>query len=110
MEGLTRGGVAYDLNKSPFRLEVPYEGETLVFVFSSALYRQKFYDRFLDNRETVSASLSRLVGYKIESDLLCDLKLYARIEKRGFLILKNEVKFVCREDIISDGHKVTKRS
>ena len=110
MVPLTRRGVAYDLNISPHRLEVPYNGETIVYVFSSDLYKKKFYDQFLDNREQIGASLSKRFGFEIQNDLLCDLKLYATIEKRGFLILKDGVKFVCRENIILDGHKLTKRS
>lgn len=110
MTGLTRSAVAYDLNISPHRLEVPYENETLVYVFSSALYRKNFYERFLDNREQIGASLTKRFGFEIQNDLLCDLKLYTTIEKRGFLIFKNEVKFVCREDIILDGHNLTKRN
>lgn len=110
MSGLTRSAVAYDLNISPHKLEVPYENETVVYVFSSALYRQKFYERFLDNREQIGASLSKRFGFEIQNDLLCDLKLYTTIEKRGFLIFKDGVKFVCRENIILDGHRMTKRS
>lgn len=110
MVSLTRRGVAYDLNISPHRLEVPYGSETIVYVFSSELYKRKFYDQFLDNREVIGASLSKRFGFEIQNDLLCDLKLYTTIEKRGFLILKDGVKFVCRENIILDGHKMTKRS
>jgi len=79
-------------------------------VFSSALYRRNFYARFLDNRETISASLSKRFGFEVNNDLLADLKLYTTIEKRGFLIFKNEVKIECRENIILDGHNLTRRS
>lgn len=110
MSRLTRSAVAYDLNISPHRLEVPYGDEILTYVFSSALYRRNFYERFLDNREQIGASLSKRFGFEIQNDLLCDLKLYTTIEKRGFLILKDEVKFVCQENIILDGQKLTMRS
>lgn len=108
--GLTRNGIAYDLNISPYRLEVPYEDVTLVYVFSSDLYKMNFYNRFLENREKISASLTNRFGFRIENDLLCDLKLYTMIEKRGFLILKGEDKIVCRENIILDGRKLTSKS
>ena len=84
MVSLTRRGVAYDLNISPHKLEVPYNGDTIVYVFSSELYKKKFYDQFLDNREQISASLSKRFGFEIQNDMLCDLKLYTTIEKRGF--------------------------
>lgn len=110
MTRLTRRGVAYDLNISPHRLEVPYEHETVVYVFSSALYKKKFYEQFLDNREVLGASLSKRFGFKVENDLLYDLKLYTTIEKRGFLILKDGVKFLCQENIILDGDRMTKQN
>lgn len=108
--GLTRNGIAYDLNISPHKLEVPYEGFTLTFVFSSNLYKQNFYERFLENREKIGGSLSNRFGFRIENDLLCDLKLYTMIEKRGFLVLKGEERFVCQESIILDGAKLMKKS
>ena len=108
--GLTRYGIAYDLNISPYRLDVPYEGCTLTYVFSSELYKTNFYERFLENREKIGASLSKRFGFRIENDLLCDLKLYTMIEKRGFLVMKGEDKFVCQESITLDGAKLTKKS
>lgn len=110
MSRLTRSAVAYDLTISPHKLEVPYGDEILTYVFSSALYRRNFYERFLDNREQIGASLSKRFGFEIQNDLLCDLKLYTTIEKRGFLILKDEVNFTCQENIILDGQKLTMRS
>lgn len=108
--GLTRDGIAYDLNISPYRLEVPYEGCSLTYVFSSELYKGKFYDRFLENREKIGNSLSNRFGFQIENDMLCDIALYGNIEKRGFMILKGEDKIVCQESIILDGAKLTKKS
>ena len=107
---LTRGGVAYDLNESPYRLDVPYDQEVLTLVFSSDQYRMKFYDRFIDNRKKISASLTNRFGFLIENDVLADLRLYATIEKRGFLIIKGEDKIVCRENITLDGTKLMKLS
>lgn len=110
MTKLTRSAVAYDLNISPHRLEVPYDNDVIVYVFSSALYKRNFYDRFIENRKTINASLSKRFGFLIENDMLCDLKLYTSIEKRGFLIFKNEVKIECKEEVILDGRKLMKRS
>lgn len=100
---LTRSGVAYNLDESPHRLEVPYENQTLVFVFSSGLYKQKFYDRFIENRREISDSLSGRFGFRVENDVLCDIRLYRTIEKRGFLILKDGERFVCQDNIILNG-------
>lgn len=110
MKGLTRNAVAYDLNISPHKLEVPYDDDVIVYVFSSALYKQKFYNRFIDNRKAIGESLSNRFGFRIENDMLSDLKLYTSIEKRGFLIFKNEVKFECKEEVVLDGHQLMKLS
>lgn len=103
---LTRNNVAYNLNESPHRLEVPYEQQSLVYVFSSEFYKTNFYNRFLDHREKISESLSKRFGFHVENDLLSDLKLYTSIEKRGFLVIKGEDKIICQEDITLDGAKL----
>ena len=103
---LTRNNVAYNLNESPHRLEVPYEQQSLIYVFSSEFYKTNFYNRFLDHREKISESLSKRFGFHVENDLLSDLKLYTSIEKRGFLVIKGEDKIVCQENITLDGAKL----
>lgn len=107
---LTRNNVAYNLNESPHRLEVPYDHESVIYVFSSEFYKLNFYNRFLDNREKISESLSKRFGFRVQNDLLSDLKLYTSIEKRGFLIFKGEDKIVCQENITLDGAKLMKLS
>ena len=108
---LTRNNVAYNLNESPYRLEVPYDDHMiLTYVFSSDFYKTNFYNRFPENRGKISESLSRRFGFLVQNDVLCDLKLYSSIEKRGFLIIKGEEKIVCQEDIILDGAKLMKLS
>jgi hypothetical protein len=108
---LTRNNVAYNLNESPHQLEVPYDDrETLIYVFSSEFYKTNFYNRFLDNREKISESLSKRFGFRVQNDLLSDLKLYTSIEKRGFLIIKGEEKIVCQENITLDGALLTMQS
>ena len=108
---LTRNNVAYNLNESPHRLEVPYDDQqSLIYVFSSEFYKTNFYNRFLDNREKISESLSKRFGFRVQNDLLSDLKLYTSIEKRGFLIFKGEDKIVCQENITLDGALLTMQS
>lgn len=107
---LTRNNVAYNLNESPHRLEVPYDQGSLIYVFSSEFYKTNFYNRFLDNREKINESLSKRFGFNVQNDLLSDLKLYTSIEKRGFLIIKDEEKIVCQENITLDGALLTMQS
>lgn len=110
--GLSRNNIAYDFHISPHRLEVPYEGQTLCFVFSSQLNKTKFYDRHLENREKISESLTNRFGFRVENELLCDIKLYSSIEKRGFLIIDERTgqEYLWLDNLTLDGGKVTKRT
>lgn len=98
MSGLTRSGVAYNLEISPHLLKVDYPDEELEFVFSSARYKEIFYKKFIDNRLKINESLSNRFGFKIENNKLADLKLYSMTEKRGFLIRGKE-EYKCLDTI-----------
>ena len=103
--------VAHDLNISPHKTVVLYpEGQELIFVFSSDLYRRKFEERLWENRDSINKSLTNRFGFQIRNDRVADLKLYTLIEKRGFLIYKDGVKIECLGNITLDGSKVTARS
>lgn len=95
MAKLTRSNVAYDLDISPHRAKMTYVDCELVYVFSSELYRQKFFERLNGNREKINASLSNRFGFKIVNEKLCDLKLYTTVEKRGFLLFKDGRRIEC---------------
>lgn len=90
MAKLTRSGIAHDLTISPYKLVVDYEGDSLTYVFSSELYKNKFYDKIFDNREKINESLSKRFGFKIINEKLADITLYSKTETRGFLILGKE--------------------
>jgi hypothetical protein len=92
-ENLSRNGIAYNLNFSPYKLEVEYGVDHVVYVFSSELYKQKFKDKLEENRAKISESLSKRFGFTITNDILADLKLYSQTEKRGFLLYYNEKSF-----------------
>lgn len=106
MGQLTRSKIAYDLSISPHRLNVDYAETHLIFVFSSALYREKFIEKQNGNREQVNKSLSKRFGVKVEFPLLADLRLYTTIEKRGFLLIENGVEVECVDSLILNGEKV----
>lgn len=103
MSNLTRGGVAYDFSVSPYRYNVEYGSDSITFVFSSDYYRGKFIDKLKSNREKLNKSLSNRFGFVIEHSVLCDLKLYTSIEKRGFLIYQNGERFECLNSLTLDG-------
>lgn len=107
---LTRNNIAYDFDISPYYLEVPYENMNLKYVFSSELYRQNFYNKYIENREKINISLSNRFRVDIENDLVADLKLYVTIEKRGFLIWKDEEKITCLDNIKLDGMRMMKKN
>lgn len=107
MSSLTKSKIAYDLNISPHKYKKQYKnGEEITFVFSSNLYLKKFSEAAAANREKINASLSNRFGFSTVNNLLCDLKLYITIEKRGFLIYKGQVKIECLNDITLDGSKM----
>lgn len=58
------------------------------------------------NREQIEKSLTKRFGVTARFPVLSDLRLYASIEKRGFLIVRNEVEVTCPEEIILDGERV----
>ena len=114
---LSRGGVAYDLKSSPYRYCMTYAGahdkkigvfDTITFVFSSKLYRNKFLNQYKSNRKKINGSLSNRFGFSVDFNLLADLKLYSSIEKRGFLLYKNGESVECLSSIKLDGEKMTR--
>lgn len=108
MENLTRGGVAYNFDVSPYRYNVCYDDDvSITYVFSSNLYRNNFIKHMNVNRRKINKSLSNRFNFEICLDVLCDLRLYTSIEKRGFLIYQNGERFECLSNLILDGCSVT---
>lgn len=107
---LTRANIAYNLYKSPHLLEMEYEGQKVIYHFSSELYKVKFEARKEAHRENITESLTNRFGFTIKSDLIADLRLYSSIEKRGYLISVDGEYQECQNDIILDGLKMTVKS
>ena len=64
-----------------------------------------------ENRKTIHDSLSNRFGFRVENNVLCDVRLYMTIEKRGFLLRYNREEFSCLGDLILDGKNlITKNS
>jgi len=106
---LTRAKIAYNLHKTPYKLELEYEGQKVTYHFSSELYRIKFNSRCGEHRRMITESLSKRFGFTVKSDLIADLRLYATIEKRGYLISIDGEYTECQNDIILDGMTMTLR-
>lgn len=108
---LTRGGVCYDLVKTPFESTQRYtnQGE-MVFKFSSEYNLNNFNNKFKENREKINTSLSKRFNLNINCDLLADIKLYEKIEKRGFLIVGESESIECLNNTTLDGMITTTRN
>ena len=107
---LSRSGIANDLKVSPYKQEIVYSGvDSLTFVFSSRLYKKKFNERLEENRIKVNEMLSKRVGFEVQNNKLCDIKLYTTIEKRGFLIQDKE-RYECLSTIRLDGINLIQRN
>lgn len=104
---LTRNGVAYDLENTPYVYKIEYGNNVYEFKFSSKLYMDKFMQKSFEHREQVNESLTKRFGFAIENNLLADIKLYASIEKRGFLIANRDRRFHCLNNIRLDGQNLT---
>ena len=106
---VTRSGVYHVLEESIHRLECFYkspigEGSVKIeYVFSSELYKDIFMKKQYENRLKVNESLSKRFGFTIVNNLLCDLQLYAKTEKRGFLIICNDRNITCLSNLKLDG-------
>jgi hypothetical protein len=107
---LTRSGVAYDLSVSPHEFIVKYDNEDITYIFSSELYRNIFLKKIEENRKKINESLSKRFGYTIENNKLCDLQLYSKTEKRGFLLKTEKESFECLNIIKLDGNNLIIKS
>lgn len=103
---LTRNGVAYDLENTPYVYKIEYGTNVYEYKFSSKLYMEKFMNKSFDHRKEVNESLTKRFGFAIECSLLADIKLYASIEKRGFLIANQNRRFNCLNNIRLDGQNL----
>nr|UWD73942.1 MAG: late genes activator [Bacteriophage sp.] len=106
-ETMTRGGVEYNLNISPYR----YTADTgLTFVFSSKYHLDTFKNKQVENRNRLNESLSNRFNYYVEFNILADCVLYRQIEQRGFLILKDGENYPCQNIIKFGGEKAIKKN
>ena len=102
---MTRGGIEYDFNKSPFNVAT----EKYTFVFSSQLHADKFRERLKQNRQKINESLSNRFNIYIYADEIADFLLYGAIERRGYLIKDHEGGVIkCQNEIRIKCEKVPK--
>lgn len=100
---ITRNGVCYDLQMSPYR----YTKNGLTFVFSSQTHLDKFKTKYKENRDIVNYSLTKRFKINVNVSQIADIVLYRKVETRGFLIVTAEGKTLCQKDLTFSGGKVT---
>lgn len=104
MSKLTKRGIANDITISPYKHKINYtKNSYIIYRFSSELYKNKFIERLEENRDKINSSLTNRFGFEITNDILCDIKLYTMIEKRGFLIKNTKEGFECLRNLKLDG-------
>lgn len=104
----TRNGIFYNLEWSDYRVYVPDTKTT--FIFSSKLYLTKFEEQWKLNREEQNIKFRARYKLNIETNLLFDIMLYIKIEKRGFLIINERGQELCQENLILNGEQATRKN
>lgn len=94
-ETMTRNGIEYNLEKSPFKVKM----HGFTFVFSSEMHLKKFLNGIYGTNALISESLSNRFNLFINAGILATLHLYTKIETRGFLIYNEKGEKICRNKI-----------
>jgi hypothetical protein len=89
----TKRGIFYDLSESTYSLCL----DNITYVFSSISYMAKFQNQYIFNREDFAKKLYARYGLKIHFNVLADILLYRKIEKRGCYILDCRGDEICLE-------------
>lgn len=86
MVDLTRNGVCYQLDESPYI----FEWRGICWHFSSEPHRAKFIRNVRDREMWLDDSLSRRFKCTVHLPIVADVQLYSQIEKRGFYVCTND--------------------
>lgn len=92
MTTITRDGIEYNFDITPYRTNISYGKLILQYRFSSKLYQEKFQRLHLENK-------SKTYPLNSNMEIFDDINGYAKIEKRGFLINKDGIYFLNIKDI-----------
>lgn len=104
---LTRHGVCYNLEESPFFSE--WYGYT--FYFSSAKHKESFDAKLPVRIPWLNDSLSRRFKVRVDVDVLAVFQLYMQVETRGFLVegFEREDTWRSADQVVFDGLQVRRR-
>lgn len=79
-------GVYYNLLESTYK----YKYKNVTFYFSSEFYLTKFTRLFPDYIDYINNKMRIEYGIRVDFTILALVKLYQRIEKRGFRVLVDD--------------------
>lgn len=82
MAELTRNGVCYDLEASPYT----FGWRDYRFHFSSEPHRRRFMERVRERELWLNDSMTRRFKYRADFSLLAVFQLYSQVETRGFYV------------------------
>lgn len=99
---LTRHGVCYDLEHSPFFST----WSSFIFFFSSMKHKESFDSKINVRIPWLNDSLSRRFKMKVDVDVLAVFQLYNQVETRGFYVEKYY--FYDKDGNFIEGGKVDK--
>ena len=106
MVKLTRNGVCYNLQETPYK----YENGKIILHFSSLKNMEKFHSRKTEERNKLYRSLYNRFKISINISILSDILLYTKIEKRGFFItLLNGEEITCLDNLTLGGIQIKKK-
>lgn len=105
MVNLSSGGVAYQLEESPFIVE----RFGIVYHFSSMKHKDKFIENVRIKEDWLCDSLSRRFHFRIDARVIADMQLYLQIEKRGFHVVIDGEVVTCSSELVLDGMKIKRQ-
>lgn len=107
---LTRGGVCYNLEYSPYLYTISTQSQKITLHFSSQFHLNKYKELIKDHINSLSESLSNRFNFTIEAKIIAYLSLYIKCENRGFFITVDENgkrwNIKCQNNLILNGEKV----
>ena len=89
---ITRKGIYHNLDESKYVVS----NDDMTFYFSSKYYLRRFLSTYKDERNKLRKSFERY-DIMMNYELLSDISLYNRIEKRGYKCVAKGVKLSCQE-------------
>lgn len=100
---LTKNGICYDLDESPFVCSTPF----LEYRFSSGKHLEKFRENAEKRKAWLNDSMSRRFHIDVDIEILAELQLYMQVETRGFYVSDGEKVWRNAENIRLSGLKVS---